>query len=173
MSVFNHQRLTNEILKLDIDRLRQGWYSDKYFVNITRMLSQCRLENYSYKGNHNRVAEKYDLSSAKPGDIEVEMQWFTRHPGKTIIVGVDKALAILKSCTGYWENEKFVNTSDHLQVWAVEDGVTSEYSGDPMRVQPVLRVRGRYGDFANLETPTLGILTRASRKTSPILPCEV
>jgi nicotinate phosphoribosyltransferase len=163
MSVFNHQRLTNEILKLDIDRLRQGWYSDKYFVNITRMLSQCRLENYSYKGNHNRVAEKYDLSSAKPGDIEVEMQWFTRHPGKTIIVGVDKALAILKSCTGYWENEKFVNTSDHLQVWAVEDGVTSEYSGDPMRVQPVLRVRGRYGDFANLETPTLGILTRASR----------
>jgi nicotinate phosphoribosyltransferase len=32
-----------------------------------------------------------------------------------------------------------------------------------MQVQPVLRVRGRYRDFAILETPTLGILTRASR----------
>jgi nicotinate phosphoribosyltransferase len=37
------------------------------------------------------------------------------------------------------------------------------YDDDPAEVQPVLRVRGRYRDFALLETPTLGILTRASR----------
>jgi nicotinate phosphoribosyltransferase len=30
-------------------------------------------------------------------------------------------------------------------------------------VQPIIRARGRYRDFALLETPTLGILTRASR----------
>jgi nicotinate phosphoribosyltransferase len=38
-----------------------------------------------------------------------------------------------------------------------------EYDGNPADIQPVLRVRGRYRDFALLETPTLGILTRASR----------
>lgn len=37
------------------------------------------------------------------------------------------------------------------------------YNGDPRRVQPVLRVRGRYRDFALLETPILGAMTRASR----------
>jgi nicotinate phosphoribosyltransferase len=37
------------------------------------------------------------------------------------------------------------------------------YGGDPRKVQPVIRVRGRYRDFALLETPTLGILSRASR----------
>ena len=46
---------------------------------------------------------------------------------------------------------------------AVQDGDIVKSDGDPMRVQPVLRVRGRYRDFALLETPTLGILTRSSR----------
>src|SRR5205814_1927699 len=35
--------------------------------------------------------------------------------------------------------------------------------GDPGNVTPVMRVRGRYRDFAILETPTLGALTRGSR----------
>ena len=61
------------------------------------------------------------------------------------------------------QGDKFINTSDHLEVWAVHDGVTVDSDGDPLNVQPVLRVRGRYRDFAMLETPTLGILTRASR----------
>ena len=56
------------------------------------------------------------------GDIEVEMQWFTRRPGKTVVVGVDKALAMLRHCTGYLEGEQFVDTSDQLEVWAVQDG---------------------------------------------------
>jgi nicotinate phosphoribosyltransferase len=32
-----------------------------------------------------------------------------------------------------------------------------------LNIEPVIRVRGRYRDFAMLETPTLGILTRSSR----------
>ena len=48
-------------------------------------------------------------------------------------------------------------------MWAIEDGDFVRYNGNPTEVQPVLRVRGRYRDFAILETPTLGILTRASR----------
>ncbi len=92
------------------------------------------------------------------------MQWFTRRVGKTVVVGVDKALAMLRHCTGYFdENGQFVDTSDKLEVWAVHDGTTVTLDGNPLHVQPVLKVRGRYRDFALLETPTLGILTRASR----------
>ncbi len=91
------------------------------------------------------------------------MQWFTRRPGKTIVVGVDKALTMLRLCTGYFEGDNFVDTSDKLEVWAVQDGAVVSSDGDPLHVQPVMRVRGRYRDFAILETSTLGILTRASR----------
>jgi nicotinate phosphoribosyltransferase len=37
------------------------------------------------------------------------------------------------------------------------------YDGNPASIQPVLRVCGRYRDFALLETSTLGSLTRSSR----------
>ena len=46
---------------------------------------------------------------------------------------------------------------------AVQDGVSVAYEGHADNVQPVLKVRGRYRDFAALETPTLGALTRGSR----------
>jgi nicotinate phosphoribosyltransferase len=95
--------------------------------------------------------------------MEVEMQWFTRRMGRTVVVGVDKALSMLRHCTGYWDRDEFVDTSEQLEVWAIRDGALVEYDGNPADIQPVLRVRGRYRDFALLETPTLGILTRASR----------
>jgi nicotinate phosphoribosyltransferase len=97
------------------------------------------------------------------GDMEVEMQWFTRRPGRTVVVGVDKALSMLRCCTGYFDGDRFVETWDRLEVQAVHDGCVVHYNGDPTQVQPVIRARGRYRDFALLETPTLGILTRASR----------
>jgi len=56
-----------------------------------------------------------------------------------------------------------VSTYDHMEVWAVHDGTEAPYEGDPTNVSPVMRVRGRYRDFAILETPTLGALTRGSR----------
>ena len=163
MSVFNHLRLGSGVFKLDVERLQKGWYSDKYFVNITNTLVALRRERYSFSLHTSRLGTDQNNLEYNPGDLEVEMQWFTRHPGNTVIVGVDKALAILRECTGYWEDGKFFNTWDRLEVWAVEDGSTAAYHGNPETVQPVLRVRGRYADFANLETPTLGILTRASR----------
>jgi nicotinate phosphoribosyltransferase len=42
MSIFDGKRLTNETFKLDIERMRRGWYSDKYFENINRMLGAGR-----------------------------------------------------------------------------------------------------------------------------------
>ena len=163
MSVFNHERLTNEIFKLDFERMRRGWYTDKYFVNIANMLTRLADTGYSYPSKNPHLQANLDRSKVLPGDLEVEMQWFTRHPGKTVVVGVDKALAMLKGCTGIWEGDQFKSTADNLEVWAIQDGCVVNYHGNPMGVQPVLRVRGRYRDFAILETPTLGILTRASR----------
>jgi nicotinate phosphoribosyltransferase len=163
MTIFNHQRLPAETFKLDIERMRQGWYSDKYFANINHMLTTLSQEGYTYAGKDHNLPAGIPTDDIHTSDIEVEMQWFTRRPGTTIVVGVDKALAMLRTCSGYWDGEAFVSTADRLEVEAIHDGDLVLYSGNPTRVQPVIRVRGRYRDFALLETPTLGILTRASR----------
>ncbi len=163
MSIFNGKRLTNDTFKLDIERMRRGWYSDKYFTNIAYMLSELSKNDYSYQGKDPHLPSGVSSQGVKNGDLEVEMQWFTRRPGKTIVVGVDKALTMLRNATGYWEGDHFVDTADQLAVWAVQDGSVVASDGDPLHVQPVIRVRGRYRDFAILETATLGILTRASR----------
>lgn len=163
MSIFDGKRLTNKTFKLDIDRMRRGWYSDKYFANINAMLMTLAAEGYHYQGTHHNLPPGLSPENIAVGDIEVEMQWFTRRVGTTVIVGVDKALAMLKHCTGYFDGDRFIDTSDQLEVWAVHDGTTVTSDGNPLHVQPVLKVRGRYRDFALLETPTLGILTRASR----------
>jgi nicotinate phosphoribosyltransferase len=163
MSIFNKKRLTNETFKLDIERMRQGWYSDKYFENIGHMLTVLAAEGYSYGGQLHNLPEGLSPAGIDVGNMEVEMQWFTRRKGKTVVVGVDKSLSMLRHCSGYWTGDEFVDTSSELDVWAVHDGTTVEYDGDPTNVRPVLRVRGRYRDFALLETPSLGILTRSSR----------
>ena len=162
MSIFDGKRLTNETFKLDIERMRRGWYSDKYFENIMAMLAACTASGYRYNGLFPDLGG-VDLSDVDVGNLEVEMQWFTRRSGTTVVVGVDKALAMLRGCAGYFEGEQFVETWDKLEVEAVHDGATVTYNGDPTHILPVLRVRGRYRDMALLETPTLGILTRASR----------
>jgi nicotinate phosphoribosyltransferase len=163
MSIFNGQRLTNETFKLDIERMRQGWYSDKYFTNIAYMLGELSRRGYTYRGSDHKLPAGLTAEALPNGDIEVEMQWFTRRPGKTIVVGVDKALTMLRHCTGYWDGGAFIDTADQLKVWAVHDGAVVSSDGDPLHAQPVIRVHGRYRDFAILETSTLGILTRASR----------
>jgi nicotinate phosphoribosyltransferase len=163
MSIFDGKRLTNETFKLDIERMRRGWYSDKYFENINRMLTVLAQEGYAYSGENHNLPQGISPEQIAVGDIEVEMQWFTRRMGKSTVVGVDKSLAMLRHCTGYFEGDKFIDTSDKLEVWAVQDGTIVKYDGDPSKVQPVIKVRGRYRDFALLETPTLGILTRSSR----------
>lgn len=163
MSLFDGNRLNNDTFKLDIERMRKGWYTDKYFSNITIMLEKLSDINQTFSGSKFRIPDNLRTEEIINGDIEVEMQWFTRRQGNTIVVGVDKALAMLRHCTGYWEGEDFVDTSSNLKVWAIQDGCKVFSDGNPLNVRPVIRVQGRYRDFAILETPTLGILTRASR----------
>jgi len=163
MSIFDNRRLTNETFKLDIERMRRGWYSDKYFENIGRMLTVLAAEGYAYSGQHHNLPGDVSPQDVPVGDIEVEMQWFTRRAGNTIVVGVDKSLEMLRHCTGYWDGDRFVDTSNQLEVWAVQDGTVVQSDGNPLHAEPVIKVRGRYRDFALLETPTLGVLTRSSR----------
>ena len=165
MSVFNERRLSNDIFKLDIDRMRRGWYSDKYFLNIITTLAGLTDQGYQFAGeSHLLKGQGLGLNTVHTGDIWVEMQWFTRRQPMAVIAGVDKALSMLRHCTGFYNEEgHFVETWQHLEVEAVQDGVISRYAGNVARVQPVIRVRGRYRDFALLETPTLGALTRGSR----------
>ena len=165
MSIFDDRRLTNETFKLDAERMRAGWYSDKYFENITGMLSALARRGYRFGGRSDRMdALGVDAGDVDIGDLEVEMQWFTRRRPFSVVAGVDKALAMLQLCTGYYdERGQFVDTYDRMEVEAVHDGAIVRYDGDPRDVRPVLKVRGRYRDVALLETPTLGALTRATR----------
>ncbi len=165
MSIFDNQRVTSGSFKLDAERMRVGWYSDKYFENIMGMLTTLAQRGYGFGGVSTRLAAMgIDAAGVDIGNLEVEMQWFTRRKPFSIVAGVDKALAMLELCTGYSdEHGRFINSYDQLEVEAVHDGAIARYAGDPMNVQPVMKVRGRYRDFALLETPTLGALTRATR----------
>jgi nicotinate phosphoribosyltransferase len=165
MSIFNNTRLTNHTFKLDVERMRQGWYSDKYFVNIAQTLQVLAANDYRFTGTSPVLEELgLDPNGLITGDIEVEMQFFTRRQPRVLIAGVDKALSMLRHCTGYTSAQgNFVETWSHLRVEAVQDGVMTHYNGDPRRISPIIRVRGRYRDFALLETPMLGALSRTSR----------
>ena len=165
MSVFDRRRLPASVFKLDAERMREGWYSDKYFINIARTLAELAKQGYRFGGTAPDLSDlEMDLAAIEVGSIEVEMQWFPRRTPSCVVVGVDKALAMLQECTGYFDDGgRFVPTYDRMEVWAVPDGSEAPYEGDPANVTPVMRVRGRYRDFAVLETPTLGALTRGSR----------
>ncbi len=165
MSIFNNQRLTNEVFKLDVDRMRRGWYSDKYFINIAATLKKLAAANYRFDGDASRVTDPaLNPHHLRTGDVWVEMQIFNRRRPQAVIAGVDKALSMLRHCAGYFdENDNFVETWQNLEVEAVQDGVITRYDGDITRLQPVMKIRGRYRDIAILETPILGALTRGSR----------
>lgn len=162
MSIFNGERLKKETFRIDSERMRRGWYSDAYFSNTVKILDELSRENYMFEGESD--IKNVDCRGVRNGDIRVEMQFFTRRRPLSLVAGVDEALAILQECTGHFDEEgNFVNTYDSLEVEAVQDGTFAKYDGDPMQVQPVLKVRGRYRDFAMLETPILGVLTETTR----------
>jgi len=162
MTAFDKVRLTNETFKLDIDGLRRGIYSDKYFANVVSILAGLRAEGYTYAGADPRETA-IDPYAVPVGDIEVEAQIFNRRAPYALIAGTDAVLAMLRHCAGYFEGETFTETWQNLEVVAVQDGIKTHYGGDPNDVQTVIEIRGRYRDFALLETPMLGMLTRASR----------
>jgi len=161
MSLFDHQRLTQDVFHLDIEGLRKGIYTDKYFTNVVRVLAALSEEGYAYSGTNPRNLPDFD--TLRVGDVIVEAQIFNRRSPIALIAGVDVALTMLKHATGFYDDGKWIDTADALEVDAVQDGDITYYDGDPENVLTVIEVRGRYRDFALLETPILGILSRASR----------
>lgn len=165
MAIWNRTRIEPSRWQLDWQALRKGDYSDRYFYNGVRILETLAREGYRFEGYSARL-EKLGLNPRMPapiGDSAVEMQFFARRKPFTIVAGTDAALAILQQATGYFEGEQFISTAHTLEVEAVHDGYRAPYEGDPVAITPVLKVRGRYRDFALLETPLLGVLTRMSR----------
>jgi nicotinate phosphoribosyltransferase len=162
MTTFNNVRLSPSLFKLDIDGLRRGYYSDKYFENIVQVLQGAKAAGYTFAGESPRDLG-IDPNGLSVGDIKVEAQIFNRRSPFALVAGVDAALALFRYATGYYEGNVFIETGSQLQAEAVEDGVLTHFSGDTEDVQPVIKVRGRYRHFALLETPVLGVLTRASR----------
>ncbi len=168
MSIFDGTRLKPEQLNLDLPRLQQGWYADFYFNNIIAILDGLQAHAPHFTGHSWRLEQQgltpTQVAELEIGNLAVEMQWFTRRVPFSVVAGVDVALAMLAGATGYHDaTGQFVNTYAQYSVEAVQDGVKASYNGNPLAVQPVLKVRGRYRDVALLETTTLGVLSRASR----------
>jgi nicotinate phosphoribosyltransferase len=162
MAIFNGKRLTQQQLKLDIKGLQRGIYTDKYFDNVARVLAALSATEYRFHGTPSRPLP-VESTDIEVGDLIVEAQVFNRRVPRVLVGGVDAVLTILRHATGYFEESNFISTWQNLEVLAVEDGTFTEYGGNPLDVQPVLKIRGRYRDFALLETPILGMLTRISR----------
>ena len=76
MSIFDGKRLDNNTFKLDADRMRKGWYTDKYFSNIAEMLTILSKSGYCYKGNSPRLKNirpdrRYQLRRPGSGDAGI------------------------------------------------------------------------------------------------------
>ena len=123
-------RLEPEIFRLPVDRLRDGYYSDAYF-NFTKQLLEER-------DRHPRVL----------------MQVFQKE--RSLLGGIDEAIAVLKLCSGRRVNAEWTLGWDELDVRAL-------YEGDPISPwEPVLTIEGDYALFAHLETVYLGCVARRS-----------
>jgi nicotinate phosphoribosyltransferase len=166
-------RLEPNVFKVPIDKIRAGYYADKYFLRVSEILR---------KEQHNP---------------RVLYQFFVRKPA--VVVGLDEAAAILKSCTGYYQdeakanalyrdlreiqyqlyaasptgaeeevtrlsaaraqirhqlNDLWVNCRDQIQIKALYDGDTVA----PW--EPFMTIEGPQAYFAYLETVLLGVIAR-------------
>jgi nicotinate phosphoribosyltransferase len=160
MTVLDRRRLDPSVFALD-ERLREGFYTDQYFLNVRDVLARLAEEGYVFGGSHADLEapppEGVDLARLAVGDLEAEMQVFTKRRPLAIACGVDHALAILKAAAGCGGAAgRFQNTAARLQVEAVHDGTKLA----PW--VPALKIRGRYRDYAILETVILGALARST-----------
>ena len=89
-------RLDPAIFRLPVQRIREGYYSDAYFVHTKSLLEA--------EGHHPRVM----------------MQVFQKHD--SVLGGIDEAIAILKTCSGHEQDGAWVIGWDELEVCALREG---------------------------------------------------
>jgi nicotinate phosphoribosyltransferase len=122
------RRLPPEIFELPVEKMREGYYTDAYF-------------------NHAREALLEDERRPR-----VVMQVFQKR--ESYLGGIDEAIAILRLCSGDWED---------LTVHALYDGDWIE------PYETVLTIEGDYTSFAHLETLYLGVLARRTLITTNVV----
>jgi nicotinate phosphoribosyltransferase len=89
-------RLDPAIFRLPVERIREGYYSDAYFVHTKTLLEA--------EGQHPRVT----------------MQVFQKRD--SVLGGIDEAIAILKLCSGHCENGAWIPGWKRLTVHALHEG---------------------------------------------------
>ncbi|ACM22375.1 Nicotinic acid phosphoribosyltransferase-like protein [Thermotoga neapolitana DSM 4359] len=175
------KRLSPEVFKVPIDRIRNGYYSDIYFMNYVKVLKR--------DNRHPRVY----------------YQFFPRKDA--VVCGIDEALAILKFCTGYYRDEEkarklfeeilsidremqaasvemdvqriveltrkkwdlrlklndlWVDKWDEIEVHALYDGEEAKEG------EPIMTIEGDPTYFGYLETVLLGVIARATSTATAV-----
>ena len=121
-------RLDPAIFRLPEVRIREGYYSDAYF-NFTKELLEA--------DNH------------RP---RVLMQVFQKR--ESLLGGIDEAVAIIRRCAGQYQDGRWVDGWDELDVHAL-------YEADEITpYESVMTIEGDYALFAHRETVYLGALAR-------------
>jgi nicotinate phosphoribosyltransferase len=90
------QRLDPSIFRLPVDRIREGYYSDAYFVYTKQLLEE--------QNHHPRVT----------------MQVFQKQD--SVLGGIDEAIALLKLCSGHQEDGEWISGWEELEVCALHEG---------------------------------------------------
>ncbi|MBN2047427.1 MAG: nicotinate phosphoribosyltransferase [Anaerolineaceae bacterium] len=148
---------------IDLERIGRGYYADKYFLYTAQIFEALKGQDGSSLRVDERFGYDLNLNDFSPADALVEIHWFTRRKRKTLIAGMDFALAILKHLSG--------DAFDALEISCVEDGYETQFRGDLEQIVPVLKIRGRYRDFAAAETQVIAYLSRATRVASNVYEC--
>ncbi len=175
------ERLDPRVFKVPIDRIRAGYYSDKYFTRYVEVLK---------KDNHHP---------------RVLYQFFPRKDA--VIVGIDEALAILKLCTGYFKDEERaqrlfdelltaerelqnavldMNRADLEKInrkrWDLREAmnalwvdkfneieIRALYDGEEAReMEPIMTIEGDPIYFGYLETVLLGVIARGTSSATAV-----
>jgi nicotinate phosphoribosyltransferase len=90
------QRLDPSIFRLPVERIREGYYSDAYFVYTKELLE--------HENHHPRVT----------------MQVFQKR--ESVLGGIDEAVALLKLCAGHQRDGEWVPGWEQLEVSALHEG---------------------------------------------------
>ena len=176
-----NKRLHPKLFKVPIDKIRMGYYTDKYFTRYVEVLKKDKRK------------------------VNVTYQFFPR--ADCVVVGIDEALALLTYGTGYYKDEEkakeifdeiltieraiqdastrmdkeellnctnkkwdlrmllnslWVDKWDEIEVLALNDG------DEAKNMEPVFVIKGNPAFFGHLETLLLGVMARASSTATAV-----
>ncbi len=88
MTVFDRRRLPAPVFKLDVVRMRHGWYSDKYFINIARTLAELAAAGVELVGDEAVASAAAGIAVGRAS----ESDWASEFLDLKLAVGVVDSL---------------------------------------------------------------------------------